>query len=744
VRRHWREHRHDAGLALLTAVVSSLLGGYALRLWKADLGIPFSGAGDGLFSLMEVKGVLDHGWVLSNPDLGAPFGQDLHDFAVGTDFLHLVAVKALGLLSSNPAAVLNAYYLLGFPLAGLAAFLVMRWLGVSGPAAVATSVLFALVPYHFFHGTTFLSAYYTVPVAAYLGLALLLGTPLFARRDGRGRGPLRYVSRRSLLTLALCALVGLSGSYYVAFAALLVIAATALSLLAGGGRGALATGVAVTVLLAATAAATLAPDLLYRAEHGSNRVVAVRSAYESELYALNITQLVMPVREHRVRQLRNLQRKWQGSSLLNKEPAPLGLVGALGFAFLVVLALAVCAGAKGRFASDRRQRALAVASVTALLIGATGGVSALIAYAITPQLRGWSRLSIFIAFFALAAVGLLLDAGRGWLLQRRIGRRGPVCAAVLAGVVLIGLLDQTNASSVPAYSTTAAGYRSDAAFVGRIERSMGQGAMILQLPYLPFPEPGGVERMIDYDLLRPYVHSRELRWSYGAMEGRPQDWHAELANAPTPELVPMVSAAGFDGIYIDRFGYGDNGGLKEAELTQILKAPPVTSPDGRLSFFDLRAYDRELRATHPAAEVRELAEVTVRPLRPEWKATPFFEEVREGLSVSHWTTGQRARLHIVNPSSEERRAALSVTLARPGGRPASAVVRYPGGGRQQVTATPEGAPVQRMLRFRPGLNVIQFSTSASRLLPHVNDQTIGAWLKLVGFRLVPEEAALNG
>ena len=94
-----------------------------LHLWDADLGIPFAGAGDALFFQMLVKDTLDHGWLLTNPDLGWPLGQQLYDYPVaGADGLHVVAIKVLGLFSSNPAWVLNAYFLLSFPLVAISAF----------------------------------------------------------------------------------------------------------------------------------------------------------------------------------------------------------------------------------------------------------------------------------------------------------------------------------------------------------------------------------------------------------------------------------------------------------------------------------------------------------------------------------------------------------------------------------------------------------------------------------------------
>jgi phosphoglycerol transferase len=93
--------------------------------------------------------------------------------------------------------------------------------------------------------------------------------------------------------------------------------------------------------------------------------------------------------------------------------------------------------------------------------------------------------------------------------------------------------------------------------------------------------------MADYDLMRGYLHSDDLRWSYGFMKGRPGDPSPALAELPTEQMARDVAAAGFSGIYIDRFGYDDNAASLERELTAATGEQPLVSPNGRLSFFEL-------------------------------------------------------------------------------------------------------------------------------------------------------------
>src|SRR5215207_3987846 len=86
-------------------------------------------------------------------------------------------------------------------------------------------------------------------------------------------------------------------------------------------------------------------------------------------------------------------------------------------------------------------------------------------------------------------------------------------------------------------------------------------------------------------------HKSDLRWSYGAVKGRPTaDWQADLADKPTEVLLDTVLEKGFDGIYIDRFGYPDRAAELEGELGELLEVEPLVSPDGRRSFFSLLPY----------------------------------------------------------------------------------------------------------------------------------------------------------
>src|SRR5947209_7141982 len=192
----------DVWAALGAMALSLVAAALVLRLWNATYSVPFmyggtALGGDAIQTLDAIKTTLDHGWFLTNPNLGAPFGQQWFDFSVFQgDALSLVMIKAIGLFASTAPTVMNAFFMLGFPLIALSSFAVMRRLRISAPVAVVCSVLFALLPYHFIRleGHLFLTAYYAVPLGAYLMIAALTGEPLFARRPAGGSRLLAYAT----------------------------------------------------------------------------------------------------------------------------------------------------------------------------------------------------------------------------------------------------------------------------------------------------------------------------------------------------------------------------------------------------------------------------------------------------------------------------------------------------------------------------------------------------------------------
>lgn len=601
-------------MGVCVAMLGSLAAAaFSLQLWRAHLHVPLAYGSDALQAQIFVKSVITGGWIWHVHGLGAPFGTQQYDFPLATDNLNFLAIKLLGLGSSDSAKIMNVFFLLTFPAIALSSYVVLRWLGISVAVAVVCSVLFSDAPYHLFRGEThlLLSSYASVPIGAYLILSTVDGGTLF-RVEPRRDGLRRWVTRRNLFSLVLCVMMGSLGAYYATF--------TVLILCAAGVAGAVGTrswrpvfqATVVIALIGATIFINDLPTAIYRHEHGDNPAVADRLPQESELYALKLAEMVLPVPGHRFTPLAKIRYRYDSTTPIPSEDGQqsLGIVATIGLAWLFLLALGTVAGLGRAAPWLRRHRQLAFAALVAFLLGTLGGISALIGYLISTQIRGWDRISILIAFFAVAAVGLGLDA-----LGRRIGRINRNWILPVLGLVLVlGIYDQSSKGVIPQYAVTGASYGSDALFVAEIQRLMPKDGEIFELPYVPYPENPPVGRMLDYDLARGYIHTTNgLTWSYGAMKGRPQDWASQAQSLPVSTLIDGVIAAGFSGIYIDRYGYTDSAASLTAEIRGITGAAPIVSRDHRLEFFDLRPFLTRLRARVGANVLTRLGNAMLHP-----------------------------------------------------------------------------------------------------------------------------------
>jgi hypothetical protein len=680
---------------LVVAAVSVLCAAWALHLWQAQLSIPlrYTPVDDTKFYLMLVKGIVEHGSYLSNSSLGAPFGQQLYDFPQGGDDLSLALVRALALFSANPSVVVNLFFLSTFALTSFTSYVVLRALGVgAGPAGVV-SLLFSLLTYHFFRGEShlLLSAYYGIPLAAFLFLRLLGHEPLFAGR-----------SRRTLATVAICAVIGSDNLYYATFAVVMLGAGTIVMLVLRR-FGRVLVGVALSALVTAFVLANLAPSLAYRAEHGGDPVLERSAAFteaSEEGFSLRIADLLLPSPVSRIAPLRTLATEYDhiiAPNYCEACYATPGTVGTVGFVWLMLCALGTLVGAGGWFASRALARNASVGVIAALAVASVGGVASLIEVFVTPDIRAWNRISVFIAFLSLLAVALLLERLAAWLGPERRGRL--LTRATLLAVLVFGIYDQTSDSFVPPYADTTRQWRSDSRFVAEIERRLPRGASVFQLPYVPFPEgypetPVGdtvATYSTKYELLRGYLHSKTLRWSYGAMKGTPADWSAQLAGQPLPYVLAAALSAGFDGLWVDPAGFEpDKATQLRRGLRELLGAGPLVSPLGNLWFFDLRPYKARLERSGQATELGRLREATLHPLTVACAAG--------GLALE-------------NPDATPRQARLSEHVLRTGESYEATLAGVPD---HQASDFPPSTTitVSRRLTLDPGRTIVRLGRSS--------------------------------
>jgi phosphoglycerol transferase len=676
-----------AGISTIAAIL-------LLQLWRADLHVPFEYRGDVLLNAFLVKSVIEHGWFWTNPSVGAPIGLELYDFPVSAhDGFHLLLIKLLSLLSKDWALVFNAYFLLGFPLITLSATAVFRHFGVSIAPSIAGAVLYSFLPCRLIKGEghLLLDVFYQVPLAVMLVLWVCGERPPIVRIGTRGSPSIDVREARSVAALAICALVACSSAYYAFFTCCLLVAGGIWASVERRRMDGAVAGIVLASAIGLGLAANAIPAFVYHLQHGPNQV-AQRFAWEAEHFGMKIAPLLLPTAGHRIAALRELKRQYDATSPLVEENAStsLGFVGAFGFLFLMGLVLS---GRRSERSPDDPLRPLAVLNLIAVLLGTIGGFGSLFALLISPQIRTYSRISVFIAFFSLFASVFLLQG-----LYDRHKRLGIL---VIAVVLSLGLLDQVTPLAVRPYASTRTTFVGDADLVRQIEEATPPDAAVFQLPYMSFPEGRPIHHMTSYDALRPYLHSKHLRWSFPAMAGRAGDaFVRDVSERDANKIVETLASVGFAGILVDRDGYSDNASAVEAPFRQILRAEPVVSSNGTFAFFDLQDYRRRM---HLAPSPYEL-DLLLHPIEFTFSHGCYDVE-HKGDGVFRWCR-PKGEIGVENRAPIARRVVVKMTMVA---AQSPALLELQGDLWSERVALSGSVAFDRVIDVPPGRHRIQFA-----------------------------------
>ena len=558
------------GAALLTALVASLwcltTGRTSLEAWR----VPIDYSADALYTLATLRaaqdGHLTPAAQVTVPELGAPHGASWDGFLRQHKLQYVLA----GLLARSsglfPAA--NLLVLLAAVLSALSFQAMSRYFGARSEWAFAGACAFALSPFFFHRSLSHLTLSFYWPIP----LAILVVTWAFGRR-GIVPGSRRFWAA-ALIVLA----AGLHNIYYSALLAqFLGLACVAQWLVRRSPRAALGT-LALIALLFAAVLADNANLLFQRASEGPTTSL-LRPYGNLERYALKPIELLLPIREGAIVPWRAAGASYLRQALVRGEMGPVYL-GLAGVVALLALALAAARAALRRPA--RPVPAAAWAVVWILAYSVVGGLNGLVGLSGFVWLRATSRHSIWILALVLlwAVVAMSRTA-----LARRHG--ASVLAATVAGALTLAdqLPPRTRAGAIREVSGRVA---SDGAFAGSLEKALPAGAMLFQLPVVDFPEGQRILAAADYEHLRPYLHAKRLRFSYGSDKGRARDaWQRRVESLEPAPMADALERMGFAGVVVNRKAYPDGAQALREALAASGRLEAWESPDRDFLFVRL-------------------------------------------------------------------------------------------------------------------------------------------------------------
>ena len=537
---------------LITIIAKLIVFGQALKL-RPVITEPIVYSGDALFN-SNMTLMVHEGWIYTNSRSGYPFGLELYDFPT-SDSGNFILSKFIGYLTSSPFATANIFYLLSFPVIFIVSTRVLRRFELKRTWAYPAAALFVFLPFHltrFAHLNYTL--YFTVPLYFYTAYTYAhqsagdnFKSQTFSQRCGEGIllagltcfGVYNAAFGTIMLIFSGLYRVSLSRNFKSFFAVLPAVAA-------------ILTGVLFNLL----------PNFIYWTEYGKSQVVAVRSPAESEIFGLKFIQLILPVHNHWLRPFARLRDYYDSITPLVNENS----TSSLGYV-------------------ERKQTIVAFLLFVLIFFGITGGGGTIFAFAVSPMIRAWNRISVFIGFGAILLLFLVLQTRVArWSLFQRHQWLAPLTAVV---VTVLGVFDQTPRPCHQCLLANQAAADMDHRFVPAIAHRIPANSAVYQLPYMNCPESPPPNKMGPYEHFVLIAHSPTLRSSYGAISGSAGDWfYRGIEALPLPQQIEAMRKLGFHGLWINRRGYADHAdAITDAAIQYFGHEADLTREDGEVEFF---------------------------------------------------------------------------------------------------------------------------------------------------------------
>ncbi|MSU22388.1 MAG: hypothetical protein EXS32_01040 [Opitutus sp.] len=670
-------------VALLVLVTTFVWVAHYDRWTLASWSVPTDYRGDSLEIFARIQAAAEGDTAPLRPQmisrLDAPFGANWS--AYPSSDLPLVCV--LGWLARvvGVFAAANLALLFATVSAALAFYGCARWLRARWEWAFAGALLFAFTFQTFSRGLPhlFLVFAWTVPLAL-----LCCGLVAASRR-------LRLRGWSGFFCIGVALAVGV-GNPYTLFLFLQLLGWALVAQWVGPRRRAnMWVGMVAMAVAVAGFLAVASPMWLYAPDKAAASPL-VRNYGGTERYALKPLELFLPPATHRSEALAFFGHRYvRWSDWRNGEAfAPyLGVVGIVGFSWLAATTVHA-------ILQRRRVPGVALPAGWVLAFSSVGGVTNIMAFFTgLVVFRATNRFSIF-----LSAVVLLFFVSRmsRWWRERLVAqtgtwsrgwwRAGSVVGAAL--VALAGLIDQLpRAPGRAKQERIAKRLAADRELSAKLENVLPAGAMVFQLPVMMFPEVTPAAQLSDYEHFRPYLTTRALRFSYGALKGRSRSrWQRDAEMLPTDELVRRLELYGFAALYFNRHGLPDHGKKLLRELAVI----------GRTHRIEGALGEQVAVLLEPAAQPK-LPLARTLTFGRGWNSSPPGEP--------RWAYGP-ATFSYYNPLAQPTQMNLRMVVSGVGNRR----LRMRVNNEEKLTAAIGESPrdVRMLVTLRPGFNRIDLDT----------------------------------
>lgn len=695
---------------------------FGLHLWEIDLGVPFNYWGDTVWFTVPIKGMIDNGWTYIIPQLSAPFTLSAAAFPSMTHTDWSV-MKLISLFNNDAGRVLNFFWFFTIFFTALTAMIALNILGVRIWLAAVGGLIYSLLPFALLRNVSHITlVYYCVPVLSLLSIWIAQGcSEKFSKL-------IRFVGYFSAVAQ------GFNYIYYSFFAVLiLAFAAWYGSVRTRSWRPIKESLIAVTIIIV-TASINLTPSFISWHNEGKPPDMEYKSSVEAEIYALKIRKMLAPNEANKVPIFSQWAQRDKSTSFPNENENVSARLGPLASAGLVLIFMVILGLVSLRDEPESENIRPIVAITLFIILFATVGGFGAIFNLVFFEFRAYNRISVFIAFFALAAIILW------WQIVYRYSTSNHRKIFIIPGLVLLTIfslydqiLDFSHLRNVRSDQEVQA--RQLQALVSKVEMLVPPGSTVFQLPITGFPPDGRKERMLPYDHGRAYLASTSLHWSWPSFSRQHRAWQDQLIGLTASQLVEALALSKFRLVWIDRFGYGDSGQQIVTSLITAGAKELLPEVHSRYVILDLQNISRLLEDNLGSEKFESHQREYLNAPLFSW-GTGFYtlEHNAEGRQF-HWSQAT-SELVIRNLSNSRRSFEFSSFVAA--GKPGMVTITI-GGAKFSKMVSGVPTVMNMHIEFQPGeAKVLKYTSDMGRIdMPPNENRDLHFYVMDVKLRPVP-------
>ena len=520
---------------------------------RVKWGLPIANTGDHVYFDIIFKSLSHFPNWYDLPDLGFPDEATLKFFPL-PDITERTIILLISFLTTDNTLASNVYYTSILVLNFFTCMIALECLGIKTVVAAILAIGYATIPYFFARIGThdFLSAFYACPLLATVPLLL----PYFGQRQ-LGR---RSKWAQSGILMAGVGLGALSGFYYFAFGAILLVFIGFFSILRPRGFRSLAYALPIlTLMICLLFLVGLGSELKYLHDH--DLLLPVRDAIVQPYASLRLSDIF----------LRFLSDLGIGTSAYNHDLIVRDKNNVGDSYPGVLLCVGICVALASHFWRNlnlkgfsvyRWREPVLVGAVTLILfifLFATAyGFGYVFNAIVNPTLRAQERIAPFLAFYSCVVLGVL---------HQRTTRsmRRPIYIASLTALLAVTLLSAKPAINAfpkmqKSFANSKDSQRIEHARKVNVEMDRNKTTRVFQLPVIPFNDDLPRQlKLYPYWMLDNYIvgpSNGVRKYSHGLYETHPTfQLLKKISETPVENQINTLVCLGFDAVSIDRRAY---------------------------------------------------------------------------------------------------------------------------------------------------------------------------------------------